>query len=469
MQRIIVDFGVLKLFGGEIPLRIYGYGLMLVVGFLSGIWLAQWRARRCGESADAVAVCGILALLGGVVGARLAYVVENFSEFANAPNPLAAVLDVTSGGLIYYGGVLGALGAILTYLRIKRLSIRRYLDIFAVSFVVGLAFGRAGCFVNGCCYGARCSDSWPLHARFPMYSQPLVKLDGSPGPFSVGMDSPSPVFAHQWQTDADFHRQVDERLVRRLPAAARLPDGPASNPRPPRFLHGKLDGDQLAVMMGAEADARAKFARLTGGGAYLTAETWRRGLSEPNGLLRGSEGWDEALVYALQGRHGQLSFEEFWAYQQHRKSRLLARFDADGDGALRGDERLAANAYLQEDLFALAARCKSLPVKPAQIVGMINALMLAGLLWAFFRLRTREGQVFALLLVLYPITRFVLEGIRADNAHNLWSFEFTHNQVSSIVIILLGLAMWLGLRKLPAWAGPPSPKRRADRNTRGSC
>jgi phosphatidylglycerol:prolipoprotein diacylglycerol transferase len=112
MRQILVDFGVLHLFGLSIPLRIYGYGLMMVLGFLSGIALAQWRARKSGESPDAIPALGILALIGGVVGARLAYVIQDWREFSRAPNPLGAMLDVTSGGLIYFGGVAGARGAL---------------------------------------------------------------------------------------------------------------------------------------------------------------------------------------------------------------------------------------------------------------------------------------------------------------------------------------------------------------------
>ncbi|MCK4600995.1 MAG: prolipoprotein diacylglyceryl transferase, partial [Phycisphaerae bacterium] len=295
MQRIIVDFGVLKLFGGEVPLRIYGYGLMLVLGFLSGIWLAQWRARRCGGSAEAVAVCGILALVGGVIGARLAYMVENYSEFAHAPNPLTAVLNVTSGGLIYYGGVVLATVFVLAYLRLKRLSIRRYLDILSVSLMVGLAFGRAGCLLNGCCFGRVCSETWPLAMRFPMYSEPLIKLDGSDNPFSQDTAAPSPVYDHQLKNNQIRPHprllDTDGRLI------------------PPRDF--------------------------TAGQVVLAEASWSR------------------------------------------------------------------------------------PVKPAQALGLISALVLAALLMGFYRLRTSEGQVFALLLVLYPITRFVLEAIRDTGAHDL--------------------------------------------------
>ena len=68
MRQIIIDFGKLDFWWLHFNLRIYGYGLMLVGGFLTGIWLARRRARRFGESGDYVTNVGLLALVGGVVG-----------------------------------------------------------------------------------------------------------------------------------------------------------------------------------------------------------------------------------------------------------------------------------------------------------------------------------------------------------------------------------------------------------------
>jgi len=339
MQQIIVDFGILDLLGREVPLRIYGYGCMLVLGFLAGLYLARFRARRVGENPDYVTHCVILALVGGILGARIAYVIEQWgTQFAYAENRLAAILDITSGGLIYYGGVVLATVFVLAYLRLKRLSIRRYLDILSVSLMVGLAFGRVGCLLNGCCFGRVCSETWPLAMRFPMYSEPLVKFDGTDNPFSQGTVAPSPVYAHQLKNNQIRPHprllDTDGRLI------------------PPRDF--------------------------TAGQVVLAEASWSR------------------------------------------------------------------------------------PVKPAQALGLINALVLAALLMGFYRLRTSEGQVFALLLVLYPITRFVLEAIRDTGAHDLSRGLLTHNQYTSVAMMASGVIMYLVLRWLPASAGPTWAQRLAE-------
>jgi len=446
MQQIIMDFGALELFGLRIPLRIYGYGLMLVLGFLSGIYLARRRARRMGENPDDVTHCGLLALVGGIVGSRAAYVVQHWEEqFAHAPNKLGALLNVTSGGLIYYGGLVGGTGLVLGFLWIKRLPVRRYLDIVAVSLMVGLAFGRAGCLLNGCCYGGACDADWALSMRFPMFSAPLVNVGDEAGPFSPNTEAPSPVYAKQMH---EGHLHPDPRL--------RF-DGSGSV-LPPRSLHGALDRDQFDVLLGDTESARKEFIAAAGTDEMMDRDEWR-GALRTGTFLRGSEVWDEARGLFDEDGDGELCFEEAWKYLAHRRARLVKLFDADASGALDDAERREANTFLQADLFALARASRSGPVQAAQPLGMINALLLAALLTWFHRIRKREGHVFALMAILYPITRFVLEAIRDDNPHNLVQGVLTHNQYTSLALAAAGVVMYMAFRKLPASAGPSLTER----------
>jgi prolipoprotein diacylglyceryltransferase len=462
MRQIIVDFGTINPLGMHLSLRIYGYGLMLVFGFLLGIHLARWRARRSGEDPEVVTHLGLLSLVGGILGARIGYVVEQWHrQFADAPNKLSAILDVTSGGLIYYWGVILATALALVYLFLRRLPVRRYFDILAPSLMVGLAFGRAGCLLNGCCYGAQCGDHWPLGMKFPMFSKPLLKIGGGENPFSAGTEGPSPAYAHQFEAN---QVSPDPRLVNSFSGwRAEKSGGGGRNGtlHLPRDLHGRLMNDQLAVMSSDRQQARQRFDALAGKGGRVGYEEWRAGLSNTDGFLRGSESWDEAILFD-QDRDGTLDFEEAWNYLTERRLKLLKQFDADGDGKLDEREQARANAYLQEDLFACAGREWSRPVKPAQVLAILNALLLAGLLTGFYRLRRREGQVFALLSILYPIARFVEESIRDDNPHNLLKGVLTHNQYTSMVILSIGVIMWAVLRRFPASAGAAWSQRRSE-------
>ena len=428
MLRIIVDFGVLQFGGLSIPLRIYGYGLMLVLGYVTSLLLAQWRARRCGESPEIITTCGILALVGGIVGARVAYVIENWSEFAGRPGGFASVASISSGGLIYYGGLALASVVVLVYFSYKKLPFRRYLDILAPSLMIGLAFGRAGCLLNGCCYGGPADENWLMATHVSMYSKPLVALNNKTDGFSTGQEGPSPVYADQLN-----HGRImpDRRLLSRRGLLR------------PEDMHSKLDRDQLVVVFAGQdgqADFAKKYDRLAGADRVISEAEWRHSL-EPDGLLAGSEQWDDAIAFD-RNFDGYLSLAEVNAFFADRREWVTRYF---------GDDRALANAYLQADLFDLAAQSKSLAVKPAQAIGLVNALLLALLLSGFYRLRWREGQVFVLLMIIYPATRFVLEGIRSDERAGWF---FTHNQYTSMGMIIAGIILWVWLQRLPASAGP---------------
>src|SRR5205814_9150448 len=103
---------------------------------------------------------------------RLSHVLENFSDFTRpdrtALQNLGAVFDIGSGGLTYYGGFLLATPALIGYAIWKRVPLRLGMDIVAPCLMVGPAFGRFGCFLNGCCYGAECTTDrvpWPCSFR----------------------------------------------------------------------------------------------------------------------------------------------------------------------------------------------------------------------------------------------------------------------------------------------------------------
>jgi len=470
MHQILIDLGTLRFFGLEIPLRIFGYGLMLVFGFISGIVLARWRARRAGENPDAVSQCAIMALVGGILGARLLYICLYWrQDFLDSAGHFRFVelINVTSGGLVYFGGLLGGAIAVLGYIFYKRLPVRRFLDILAPSLMIGLAFGRMGCTLNGCCWGSACDANWAMGMKFPMISKPLLKLDSSGGkkPYSPGQGL-SPTYAHQYWSGL-VH--PDDRLVNQFAQVRVDSDKVYGNDKTPsqsrnallpvEQLHGLLTKDQLAVMLTSQAQARKAFDTLAGPGGSISQAQWRAARADDKQkLLQGSEAWDEAVQFD-HSRDGRLNFEEFWFYTQGRAKLMLDKFDADGDGKLAGPQRAAANEYLQADLLDVLAQQWSNPTKPAQVLGIINGLLLTALLLAFYRHRRAEGQVFLLMMIMYPITRFLLESIRHDDPLNVIHSQWTHNQISSVVIVATGLVLWQVTARLTPSAGPTLAQR----------
>ncbi|MBN1555235.1 MAG: prolipoprotein diacylglyceryl transferase [Phycisphaerae bacterium] len=456
MRQIIIAFGTLKFGGFEFPLRVYGYGLMLVLGFLVGILLARWRAKRAGEDPEVISQLAIFALLGGVGGARLAYIIKEWDTYRHAG--IGELLNITSGGLIYFGGLLGGAGLVILGLFLKRVPVRRFLDLFAMTIMVGLAFGRMGCLLNGCCWGGPCDDHWALATHFPMMSRPLVNLGESRGGYLPGQ-SPCPAYSGEY---SEGRIVPDLRLVNPYAPYWETDENGESiqryTPLPVEQLHGLLTTDQLTTMFGTSDDAYQAFQKIAGPDKMIDRDEWAQARQQGDGFLRGSESWAEAIRFGPEDMNGYdsgpMSFENAWRYLQARKDILLKRFDTDGDKNLNAQERQAANEYLQADLWALLGKQRTNALRPAQVLGICNALLLAGLLVLFYRHRRREGRVFALMLILYPITRFILESIRNVDPLNVFHGNWTHNQISSLVLVFLGAAMWWWTARRPASAGP---------------
>jgi phosphatidylglycerol:prolipoprotein diacylglycerol transferase len=82
-------------------------------------------------------------------------------EFAG--KPFSEVFMIQNGGLVYYGGLIGAAVAAFIYLAWKKLPLWKILDILAPSAALGSVFGRLGCLMNGCCFGHPCDLPWAVH------------------------------------------------------------------------------------------------------------------------------------------------------------------------------------------------------------------------------------------------------------------------------------------------------------------
>lgn len=155
---------------------VHSYGLMLVLGLLLAIELAKFLARRSNLNPEYFANAAILALVSGLIGARIAYVLQFRSEFTGGTfsDNFFNAINLTSGGLVYYGGFLLAFPTLVVYAIWKGIPLLRGMDIIAPCLMIGLAFGRVGCFLNGCCWGQYCELPAPLAVRFPYYSPPYL-------------------------------------------------------------------------------------------------------------------------------------------------------------------------------------------------------------------------------------------------------------------------------------------------------
>ncbi len=379
----------------EYPIRSYGF--MLKIVFYTGAYIAAKRAEKVRANPDVVLNCAIFALIGSMIGARLFYVVPYWEDFALKEQPLKAIIDISRGGMELFGGIAGAMVFVLVYLMIRRDSIRLYLDILTPGLMWGLAFGRMGCFLNGCCWGGVCqgtvAENWGV--QFPY---------GSP--------------AHNQQYK-DRQVKVPAELLAEVSPGLFYPI-----PREQVFMNPEDYGKQARALEQAQKDYD-----------YLQkldpdSENTKQAGRKVEQVKKQAE--KEELEHSALNR----SLEKYWSSEY------------------------PGQKITRSELEDLAGNSRSLKVHATQVYATINAFFASFFLAWLFRVRRRHGIVFAVWLMTYPWTRLILENIRVDNPTD--TFGLTVSSALSIAMVLVGAALLLWFRRLPAisphaqaWDPPP--------------
>ncbi len=137
----------IPIFGG---IRIYTYGVLVAVGFVLGIFWTTREAKKAGVRPDFVLDLSFYIIIAALVGSRILYIIIDWRRYAAHP---IDVLKIWEGGLVFYGGLIGAMLMSLYTIRRHRLSFLKVADLFMPGVALGHAIGRLGCFASGCCYG----------------------------------------------------------------------------------------------------------------------------------------------------------------------------------------------------------------------------------------------------------------------------------------------------------------------------
>jgi phosphatidylglycerol:prolipoprotein diacylglycerol transferase len=144
------------------------YSTMMLLGFVAGWWLARRRVPFFGIAPKHLDNLGLLLPVAGLFGARF------FARLFYAKVSFLEALRFWEGdGLVFYGGFLFCIGTILFYGVVRRLSLVKLCDCLAPSAALGLAFGRVGCFLGGCCWGDLCVDDARLAKVEPIVVQQI--------------------------------------------------------------------------------------------------------------------------------------------------------------------------------------------------------------------------------------------------------------------------------------------------------
>ncbi|MDR2860675.1 MAG: prolipoprotein diacylglyceryl transferase [Elusimicrobiota bacterium] len=139
---------------------LYSYGLLVAVGFASGILYASYQAKKINPpiiSQDELFNLLFYSVICAVIGARLMFVIVEAPQLFNTP---LDIFKIWQGGLVYYGGFIGAMLFALLYIRKRKINTAKVFDLLAPAIALGHFFGRIGCFMSGCANGKPTDLPW---------------------------------------------------------------------------------------------------------------------------------------------------------------------------------------------------------------------------------------------------------------------------------------------------------------------
>ncbi len=156
------------------PITIHWYGIMAAIGFLAAVGVVQLKRKYADLKVEQISDLCLITIISGIVGARLFYVVQFWGQFRNN---LLKIFRIDQGGLVYYGGFIFAVVAMMIYARLKKRSLWKILDIAGPGLALGHAIGRIGCLMRGCCFGKPTSMPWGV--VFPPGSPPAEQYSAA--------------------------------------------------------------------------------------------------------------------------------------------------------------------------------------------------------------------------------------------------------------------------------------------------
>lgn len=131
-------------------LNIYGYGTMMAIGILAALILLNYIVKKRGYNEDSILNMSIITIVCGVLGGKILFIITELGDIVKDPS----ILKDFGNGFVIYGAITGGALAIIFYCRKKKWNTLDLLDMVAPCVALAQGFGRIGCFLAGCCYGA---------------------------------------------------------------------------------------------------------------------------------------------------------------------------------------------------------------------------------------------------------------------------------------------------------------------------
>ncbi|MDR2344478.1 MAG: prolipoprotein diacylglyceryl transferase [Planctomycetaceae bacterium] len=417
------------------PVR--GYGVCLLVGILSAIGLATWIGSSRGLSVDTIISLGFWVTICGLIGTRIFYIIEYREQMEVWHNgnlqllpTLYNIFNIANGGLVVIGGIIGgAAGGIIFAVR-NKYNVLLILDIIVPTVMLGIAIGRIGCFLNGCCFGEVSNLPWAV--TFPENSPAhLCQIERGDTTYCGlkfkqfgnkkitnaccgGGSSNSKIHNDHNHND---HNHGDHNHGDHNHNDHNHNDHNHGDHNHNDHNHGDHKVDNYLILEKILPDSDKEQAEKLKTGLRLN---YIKGLNAENVL--------ETYAVKTAGH-----VYETIIYFQRENPNQKVQFNFT-------DEKNQADNL---NYNAVPAHSGILPVHPTQIYSSILALILCGILLTLGRIewfKIRKGGVAAVFLILYGLVRFCIEIVRTDEEPFL-NTGITIAQNLSIILIIIGLIL----------------------------
>lgn len=150
------------------PIHVYSYGLMFALGVLMAVFYLGKQTPVGGLTQNKIIDLILILTFVGIVGGRLFYIGQHWDYYLENPSEVFAVWE---GGLVIYGGIIAALIGLAIFCRVRRVNFFLLTDLYFPAVALAQAFGRVGCFLNGCCWGSPTHLPWAV--QFPFLKDPV--------------------------------------------------------------------------------------------------------------------------------------------------------------------------------------------------------------------------------------------------------------------------------------------------------
>ncbi len=383
---------------GGFPIR--GYGVFLTLAILLAALLTIRRGlKKWNYPTDTILTIIFVVAFFGLLGARLFYVVQYWRDVEGATfrETLINVLDITSGGLVVYGSILGGCVAIIAYLALKRLPILATLDLFAPSLALGIAIGRLGCLMNGCCFGGPCDMPWGI--EFPPGSPAYVQQTNEGVISLYGLKLAPPKVETEEETTFFSLKGKHASLASEVPAPV---------------IVESVDPGSAAEEVGIKPGDRICE---TG----LAPKDWTSKDSKSNARTK--------IPRYRPQNNAQVFYFFLNIWNNDPNSDVLLVLQEPPKGESRQEMKTVV-------FHPTPTRAK--PVHPTQIYSSLSSLLVCGLLLLIARFAKRDGVVAAGFFIFYPINRFCLETIRTDE-ESFFGTGLTISQCVSLALLTVGI------------------------------